>query len=87
MNQLHALRNEGYDVSPYSPITRLFRNPLYLRVHDIPEFRYDAAVHDLVSTPEFQVELDELRDANMLDYARVMALRAPALESLHRTFV
>jgi 4-alpha-glucanotransferase len=87
MNPLHALRNEGYDVSPYSPITRLFRNPLYLRVHDIPEFRYDAWVHDLVASPEFQAELSELREASMLDYARIMSLRAPALESLHRTFV
>jgi 4-alpha-glucanotransferase len=87
MNPLHALRNEGYDVSPYSPITRLFRNPLYLRVHDIPEFRYDASVHDLVASPEFQQELAKLREAKMLEYGRVMALRAPALESLHRTFV
>jgi 4-alpha-glucanotransferase len=87
MNPLHALRNEGYDVSPYSPITRLFRNPLYLRVHDIPEFRYDAGVHDVVAAPAFQQELAGLRDASMLDYGRVMALRAPVLESLHRTFV
>ena len=87
MNPLHALRNDGYDVSPYSPITRLFRNPLYLRVHDVPEFRYDAHAHDLVAAPEFQQELSALREAPMLEYARVMALRAPALESLHRTFV
>jgi 4-alpha-glucanotransferase len=87
MNPLHALRNEGYDVSPYSPITRLFRNPLYLRVQDIPEFRYDTRVHDLVASLEFQQELTALRAASMLDYGRVMALRAPALESLHRTFV
>ncbi len=87
MNPLHALRNDGYDVSPYSPITRLFRNPLYLRVHDVPEFRYDARAHDLVAAPEFQQELAALREAPMLEYGRVMALRAPALESLHRTFV
>ncbi|MEP6730854.1 MAG: 4-alpha-glucanotransferase [bacterium] len=87
MNPLHALRNEGYDVSPYSPITRLFRNPLYLRVQDIPEFRYDVWVHDLVASPEFQLELETLRAASMLDYGRVTALRAPALESLYRMFV
>jgi 4-alpha-glucanotransferase len=40
-----------------------------------------------IASPEFQAELAELRDAKMLDYGRIMALRAPALESLHRTFV
>ena len=87
MNPMHVLRNEGYDVSPYSPISRLFRNPLYLHVEDIPELRHDAGVREMIASPAFQAELAELRDAPMLDYARVMALRAPALESLHRTFV
>jgi 4-alpha-glucanotransferase len=86
MNPLHALRNEGYDVSPYSPISRLFRNPLYLRVDAIPELEHDAHARELVAAPQFQAALLELRAADMLDYGRIMALRAPVLESLHRTF-
>ena len=86
VNPLHALRNEGYDVSPYSPISRLFRNPLYLRVDDIPELAYDHVARTLISQSELQQELTELRAANMLDYGRIMALRAPVLEQLYRTF-
>ena len=87
MNPLHALRNADYDVSPYSPISRLFRNPLYLRVEDIPEFALDARAREHAASPEVRAELAELRSAAMLDYARVMSLRTPVLESLHRTFV
>ena len=86
VNPLHALRNEGYDVSPYSPITRLFRNPLYLAVDAVPELRHDAWAREQIESAEFQRELAELRDARMIDYGRVMALRAPVLASLHRTF-
>jgi 4-alpha-glucanotransferase len=86
VNPLHALRNQGYDVSPYSPISRLFRNPLYLRVDDIPELVHVDAARAMIAQPEFQRELAELRSASMLDYGRVVALRAPVLEQLHRTF-
>ena len=86
MSPLHALRNAGHDVSPYSPITRLFRNAIYIRVEDIPELEVDSAAQTHIATPEFQAELAELRASPMLDYARVMALRTPVLESLHRTF-
>ena len=87
VNPLHALRNDGYDVSPYSPISRLFRNPLYLRVEAIPELEHDARARALIASHEFQTELAQLRQADMLDYGRIMQLRAPVLESLHRTFV
>ncbi|MEO8564173.1 MAG: 4-alpha-glucanotransferase [bacterium] len=87
VNPLHALRNEGYDVSPYSPITRLFRNPLYLAVDDVPELRHDARARALIKSPALQRELAELREAPMMDYGRIMALRAPLLASLHHTFV
>ena len=87
VNPLHALRNEGYDVSPYSPISRLFRNPLYLRVEWIPELAYDAAARERVASSAFQDSLAELRAADTLNYERIMALRAPVLESLHRTFL
>ncbi|CAN5831019.1 4-alpha-glucanotransferase [soil metagenome] len=86
MNPLHALRNAGYDVSPYSPITRLFRNPLYLRVEDVPELAHDASAREQIESPAFQAELAELRAASMVEYERVMTLREPVLASLHRTF-
>lgn len=87
MNPLHALRNCGYDVSPYSPITRLFRNPLYLRVEDVPQLEQDVEARTMIAAPEFQMELAELRAAPMLDYERVMRLRKPVLASLYRTFL
>jgi 4-alpha-glucanotransferase len=87
MNPLHALRNAGYDVSPYSPISRIFRNPLYLRVEDIPELKHDEIARAHIASPDFQRELEALRAAPMLDYERVMALRTPVLEALHRTFL
>lgn len=87
MNPLHALRNAGHDISPYSPITRLFRNPLYLRVDAIPELAFDEAARRLIASPELQEALARARAATTLDYEQLMALRAPVLESLHRTFV
>jgi 4-alpha-glucanotransferase len=86
VNPMHALRNSGYDVSPYSPITRLFRNPLYIAVENVPELAFDAWARERIASPEFQRELAVLRDASMIDYGRVMALRAPVLDSLYRTF-
>jgi 4-alpha-glucanotransferase len=87
VNPLHAIRNAGYDVSPYSPISRLFRNAIYLRADSVPEFSHDVWAQERVASSEFQRELAELREAPMVDYGRVMALRTPVLESLHRTFV
>jgi 4-alpha-glucanotransferase len=86
VNPLHALRNEGYDVSPYSPITRLFRNPLYIAVENVPELAHDAWARAYIASAEVQSELAALRGAQMIDYGRVSAVRAPALASLHRTF-
>jgi 4-alpha-glucanotransferase len=86
VNPMHALRNAGYDVSPYSPITRLFRNPLYLRIDDVPELAHDAWAQERVASPELRETLEDLRGAAMLDYERIMKVRAPLLESLHRTF-
>ena len=87
VNPLHALRNSGYDVSPYSPITRLFRNPLYIAVENIPELAYDLWARERIASPEVQAELAELRGAHMIDYGRVTAVRAPILDSLFRTFL
>jgi 4-alpha-glucanotransferase len=87
VNPLHALRNRGQEVSPYSPMSRLFRNPLYLDVDAVPELAESPAARELMARDELRSERARLRDAGQVEYERVMALKRPVLEALHRTFV
>jgi 4-alpha-glucanotransferase len=69
VNPLHALRNRGWEVSPYSPVTRLYRNPIYLDPATVP--------------PELQAEREALHKSDAVEYERVMMLKRRALEPLH----
>ena len=86
VNPLHALRNVGNDISPYSPVSRLYRNPLYLDVEAVPEYATSEHVKALTEAGAFIRERDRLRRAARLDYHLVFALRQPLLQALHRTF-
>ena len=64
-------------VSPYSPSSRLFRSPLYLRVEDTPEYHAAPA--------ELQAEVAALRpllDPARIDRDAVWAAKQAALEVL-----
>ena len=86
VNPLHALANSGSDISPYSPVSRLFRNPLYIDVEAIPELRRAPAVAARIDHPELQAELEALREDRLVRYEQVMALKMPVLEELHGVF-
>lgn len=84
INPLHALDNRGDQISPYSPISRLYRNVLYLDATAAPEWvelsdrlRGSLAESDL---------LHRVRAAAQLDYAAVRELKWPAFVALHRVF-
>ena len=85
VNPLHALRNRGHDVSPYSPVSRLFRNVLYLDVEAVPEMTDSAEAR--TASARALPRIAELRDAHQVDYEAVMAVKRPILEALHRSFV
>lgn len=85
VNPLHALRNRGHDVSPYSPVSRLFRNVLYLDVEAVPEMADSAEAR--TASARALPRIAELRDASQVDYEAVMAVKRPVLEALHRSFV
>jgi 4-alpha-glucanotransferase len=87
VNPLHALHNRGMDVSPYGPVSRLFRNPLYLDVEQVPELRDARQMRGQLESPQFWRELDELRAADRVDYEHVLELKLPVLEGLHRVFL
>ena len=79
---LASFLDEPFDPSPYSPVSRLFWNELFLDMNKIPEMEQCPAVQNLVASSNFQAELEELRSRNHVDYRRAMALKRKALEPL-----
>ncbi|MFC7402357.1 4-alpha-glucanotransferase [Citricoccus sp. GCM10030269] len=84
-NPLHATTPEPPVVSsPYSPSTRRYTNPMYLRIEDLPEYA--------MLSPRRRVLVDEMaaarrRDnlsADALDRDAVYAAKLRALRWLHR---
>ena len=81
VNPLHAIRNRGWDLSPYSPVSRLFRNPLYLDPAAVPD--PSAEGRALLEDSELRREREALRASASVEYERVMALKRRVLEALH----
>lgn len=86
VNPLHALRNRGLGVSPYSPVSRLYRNPLYIALESVPEFDESPAARAMLGSAEAVVERTKLRTAPRVDYEAVRSLKLRVLEELHRRF-
>lgn len=87
VNPLHALfPNSPEDASPYSPSSRNFLNILYLDIEAIPEFQESEEARRRVFSPAFQQKLDELREAPLVNYDGVAALKLEVLEKLYQHF-
>jgi 4-alpha-glucanotransferase len=82
VNPLHAAAPAlPQQASPYFPTSRVWRNPLYLRIEDVP------------GAPEAREELEEAHSAGRalnhdrhIDRDAVFRLKMPALEMLWRRF-
>ncbi|MDE1937864.1 MAG: 4-alpha-glucanotransferase [Alphaproteobacteria bacterium] len=87
LNPLHALFLDTPDyASPYSPCSRLFRNPLYLDVTAVPDFAECDEARALVDAPENARLLQAARDASYVDYKAVAHIKLAVLECLFRNF-
>jgi 4-alpha-glucanotransferase len=71
--------------SPYSPVSRLFWNELYLDPTRAPEFVRCREAQELVASPGFERHLAALRSREEVDYAEVYAVKRRVLEVLART--
>jgi 4-alpha-glucanotransferase len=83
VNPLHALRNSGGDVSPYSPISRLYRNPIYIDVEAVPGYAESRAAREITSNPQFKAELGRVRASDRVEYERIVQLKWRVLRELH----
>lgn len=86
LSPLHALLNRGADISPYSPVSRLFRNPIYIDVNRVPELEAAPQVRDTLASSDFTAGLSALRDDPAVRYDEVTATKTLALGALHRAF-
>jgi 4-alpha-glucanotransferase len=82
VNPLHAIANRGDAIAPYSPVSRIFMNPLYLDVEAVPELAHSARARAVAA----QLPLARLRGARELDHAPILAAKLSVLRELHRAF-
>lgn len=83
---LAAFLDEPFEISPYSPASRLFWNEFYLNVSQIPELLISTAARQLLESTSAREEIESLRSAPVVDYRRQMAVKRPVLEALAKSF-
>ncbi|MFO0788220.1 MAG: 4-alpha-glucanotransferase [Pirellulales bacterium] len=83
---LAAFLDEPFEISPYSPVSRLFWNEFFLNIPEVVGFSHDAEVRRVVETAEFRSELETARTERLVDYRRIAKLKRQALEKLAAKF-
>lgn len=88
LNPLHALfPNTPENASPYSPCSRLFRNPLYLDIPNIADFAECPEAQELVDSEQYRIAIANSAEQELVNYTAVVMLKLPALELLYKSFV
>ncbi|HOQ43955.1 MAG TPA: 4-alpha-glucanotransferase [Bryobacteraceae bacterium] len=81
LNPLHAIANrQPFNISPYLPSSSFFKNPIYLDVERVEDFRNSPRARAFFSRPEVQAEIEALRSAEFVEYERVWALKTRGLK-------
>ena len=86
INPLHALTNRGGDFGPYSPVSRLFRNPIYLDVGAVAALVPSDAARALLDAPDLRNRVAALRAEPLVDYDGVIDVKERVLRELHAAF-
>lgn len=77
--------DEPFDPSPYSPVSKLFFNELYVDVERSPEFEANTDARRLVGSRAFQAEGRALASEDLVDHRGAYSNRRRALELLAAT--
>ena len=86
LSPVHALfASDRSKISPYSPSSRLFLESIYIDPTAVEGFSQSGA-GKLLEAPEMQERLTRLRNAQLIDYAEVWALKRPLLDTLWAHF-
>ncbi|MEM1422719.1 MAG: 4-alpha-glucanotransferase [Planctomycetota bacterium] len=83
---LSTYLDEPYEASPYSPVSKLFWNELFLDPTATPEFAKCAAAKRRASSQAYAREAESLRNAELVQYRRQFQLKRSLLEPLAEHF-
>ncbi len=81
LNPLHAIPNrQPFNISPYLPSSTFYKNPLYLDLERIEDFRRSPDAQAWFASEEVRREIEGLRAAQLVQYERVWALKLRGLK-------
>jgi 4-alpha-glucanotransferase len=83
---LAAFLDEPFDPSPYSPVSRLFWNEIFIDVDRVPELERSEQARHLITSPGYRSKIEAARRAGLVNYRAVAALKRRALAHLARAF-
>lgn len=87
INPLHAIPNTyPYGISPYSPVSRIYKNHLYLALEAVSDVQESDECRKIVSSDSYRKQEEEVRNADALDYEAIAALKEQVLRSAFAWF-
>ncbi|MDQ7786872.1 MAG: 4-alpha-glucanotransferase [Thermodesulfovibrionales bacterium] len=87
INPLHAIPNTlPFGISPYSPITRLYKNYLYLDIEAVPEYAESQELKSVISAPDIGSTIQELRQTQFVGYEEIAHLKETVLRNCFEVF-
>lgn len=87
LNPLHAIHNRvPYNTSPYLPNSIYYKNWIYIDVESVEEFGRSACAQQLRNSARVQKEIEELQNAEFVQYSAVDKLKRTFLHVLYREF-
>ena len=85
---LHALGNrEPYNISPYYPSSRFYRNYIYLEVPGIEEVKNSPEIQGWIGSVDVQQRIERLRNSDWVEYEAAAGLKLEALEKAFQAFL
>ena len=88
LNPLHAISNrQPYNISPYFPSSRYYRNFIYLDIEEMEDYRTSLAAEEFVRKKTSQNLLAEFRHSQLVQYERVAAFKLKVLKMVFQSFL
>jgi len=87
INPLHTIPNtKPFGISPYSPISRLYKNFIYLDIENVPEVLESGDVQTIIESVSFKKERNKLKKRKFIDYEQIALLKEEILRHAFHLF-